>query len=103
MKKSMSRIAKLLQFWLFMALNNLLKLFGIEKSSILMGKLLRNLGRYTSANRVIERNLSHIYPSMKAEEMKSLSEDIWENFGKYVGEFPFLDEEFLKKNTQRIE
>jgi KDO2-lipid IV(A) lauroyltransferase len=102
MKKTLSKIIKLTQFGIFLAINNLLKLFGIDNSSYYVGKLFRKLGKYTKANGVIKRNLKYIYPDIEDAELQNLSKDIWENFGNYVGEFPYLDEEFLRNNTDRI-
>ncbi|MHB8528392.1 MAG: lysophospholipid acyltransferase family protein [Caulobacteraceae bacterium] len=63
----------------------------VDAASALGGALFRAVGPLTGAHRTAERNLQLAFPAMEAAERSRLLSAQWENFGRYVAEFPILD------------
>jgi len=51
----------------------------------------RTLGPLTSSHRTAERNLKLAFPAMGAAERRPILRAQWENFGRYIFEFPIAD------------
>jgi KDO2-lipid IV(A) lauroyltransferase len=63
----------------------------IDVISALGGALFRALGPLTSAHRTATRNLRLAFPDMTQAERERILAAQWENFGRYIIEFPILD------------
>jgi KDO2-lipid IV(A) lauroyltransferase len=63
----------------------------IDAWSAFGGALFRALGPLTGAHRTARRGLRLAYPDMAETEVARILGDQWENFGRYVAEFPVLD------------
>lgn len=86
----------------FLAFVSLLRIIGIEYSSFLIGKLLRFVGPFTKNGKIVRVNLKYIYPEKNEKSLKEIELDAWENFGRYAGEFPFIDQNFMSANKSRV-
>ena len=54
------------------------------------GRLFRWLGPLTSAHRTAQRSLQLAFPAMGRGEATAILDAQWENFGRYIAEFPVL-------------
>jgi len=63
----------------------------IEAWSAFFGGLFRVLGPLTSAHRTARRNLRLAYPDMAEAQVAAIVASQWQNFGRYIAEFPVLD------------
>jgi KDO2-lipid IV(A) lauroyltransferase len=63
----------------------------IEPWSAFGGALFRALGPLTSAHRTARRNLDLAFPDLPEPRVRAILGDQWENFGRYIAEFPVLD------------
>ena len=63
----------------------------IEPWSAFGGALFKALGPLTSAHRTARRSLRLAFPDLADAEMVRLLAAQWENFGRYIAEFPVLD------------
>jgi KDO2-lipid IV(A) lauroyltransferase len=77
-----------LGFDLFTALARALP---IEPWSAFGGALFRALGPLTGAHRTARRNLGLAFPDLPESRVRVILGDQWENFGRYIAEFPVLD------------
>ncbi len=68
------------------------KLIGVDRSSALCGRLLRWLGPVSGAQKTAERNLRACMPELSEDRIKTITQEMWENFGRTVGEFAFIPE-----------
>lgn len=100
MKKYLKTISEFITYIIFLAFIFLMKLIGIDASSKFCGFLLKKIGKLTRTGNIVRNNLK--YTGYSSEQIKFLEEKIWENFGRYIGEFPFISQKFLEK-SQRIE
>jgi len=63
----------------------------IDAWSAFGGALFRALGPLTSAHRTARQSLRLAYPDMPGPEVAAILAAQWENFGRYVAEFPISD------------
>ena len=95
MAKSRSPLAQDL-IWRLEALgfdlfNLIARTVPIEPWSAFGGALFKTLGPLTSAHRTARRSLLLAFPEMDEAGIASLLAAQWENFGRYIAEFPVLD------------
>jgi KDO2-lipid IV(A) lauroyltransferase len=63
----------------------------IEAWSAAFGALFRGLGPLTSAHRTARRGLRLAFPDMPEPEVQAILAAQWDNFGRYLAEFPITD------------
>jgi KDO2-lipid IV(A) lauroyltransferase len=69
----------------------LIRRLPAEQASSLGGWLGRRLGPLTGAHRTALQNLRLAFPEMAETERERIAADQWENFGRYIFEFPIAD------------
>jgi len=69
----------------------LARLAPIDAWSAAFGALFKTLGPVTSAHRTARRNLRLALPDLPETEVRAILAAQWENFGRYIGEFPITD------------
>ncbi|MEN8236102.1 MAG: lauroyl acyltransferase [Pseudomonadota bacterium] len=62
----------------------------MSQASALGGWLVRKVGPFSSAQRTAEKNLKWVFPNKSTQEVKSIIEKVWDNFGRVMGEYPNL-------------
>jgi len=90
--------SRTVQVWLwrlealgFDAFTALARLAPLEAWSSLFGGLGRLIGPLTGAHRTARRNLRLAMPELSEAEVRVILSAQWENFGRYLGEFPVTD------------
>jgi KDO2-lipid IV(A) lauroyltransferase len=69
----------------------IIRALPVDGASALGGAMFRALGPLTSAHRTAIRNLRLAFPDMAQAERERILTAQWENFGRYIIEFPVLD------------
>ena len=72
-------------------ITGLIRALPVEAASALGGMALRLIGPMSSAHRTARTNLRLAFPGLSRTEQDRLLGAQWENFGRYVFEFPVLD------------
>ncbi len=72
-------------------LTTLIRAMPVDSASALGGWLFRALGPRTRAHRTATRSLRIAFPDMADAERARILVAQWENFGRYIAEFPVLD------------
>ena len=85
----------------FDLLTVLLRALPVDAASAMGGALFRALGPLTSAHKTASRGLRLAFPDMTTVEHAGLLAAQWDNFGRYIAEFPVLDR--LTPTSGRIE
>lgn len=98
MKKYLKNTFELIEFIAFFLILMILKTIGIKASRKICETIFSKIGPFIKSGWIVRNNLNYIFPNKTKSEIKILEEKIWGNFGCYAGEFPFLEEEYLKKN-----
>ena len=76
---------------------------GIKNASNFCGCLCSLIGPLIKTNKTVRNNLKHVYQDISEEKINTLQKEIWKNFGRYIGEFAFIDEKFIENNMSSIE
>lgn len=72
----------------------LLRLLGPDRASALGGALTRKIGALLPVNRVGLQNLRAAYPEKSEAEIRAILAGAWDNLGRTVAEYPFLQQLF---------
>jgi Kdo2-lipid IVA lauroyltransferase/acyltransferase len=103
LKKPANYIIDLLSLFVFLAFSSILKLIGIDRSSLYIGRVLKMIGPLSKTGKIVRNNINLVYKDTLTDLQKTNIElGAWENLGKYIGEFPFVEENFLKRNQSRV-
>lgn len=80
-----------------------LRLLGPDRAGNLGAGLLRGVAPLIPANRTAIANIAAAFPEMSAEEREQIRRESWENLGRTVCEYPFLQElmDFDYENPDR--
>ena len=63
----------------------------LEGWSALFGAIARRVGPLTRAHRTARRGLELAFPDLPETEVQAILAAQWDNFGRYLGEFPIVD------------
>lgn len=103
LKKKMKKksLMYFFEYIIFILLTNFLKLFSIDNAATLCSFVARTIGPYLEASNVARKNLKRVYKN--EIDIDKTIEGLWDNYGRYIGEFPFInsmDSEELSKRVQ---
>jgi Kdo2-lipid IVA lauroyltransferase/acyltransferase len=95
------RLRHALEWAVLQALFALFRLIGLHGSSAMMGRLARWLGpKVRRKSTIARRNLQAAFPEWSEERLDATIAGMWENIGRYLGEFPHIarlsKDEFLE-------
>ncbi|MCE3255056.1 MAG: lipid biosynthesis lauroyl acyltransferase [Rickettsiaceae bacterium] len=63
---------------------------GLKKSSNLASSLARFIGKKISVNSLARKNIAQSLPNLSNAEIDGVIDDMWDNLGRIVGEFPHI-------------
>ena len=101
MKKYYKKIKHLLEYIIFIVTLKLLKIFGIDRSANFCSALARYIGPLLAVTKVAEKNLSTVFGSHINQ--KYIINKLWDNFGRFIGEFPYLNDISEEEISKRVE
>jgi KDO2-lipid IV(A) lauroyltransferase len=78
-----------------------IRLLPADLASALGGALFRAVGPITKAHKTAERSLRLAFPAMDEAERRRILRAQWDNFGRYIFEFPLVDR--LTPSRGRVE
>ena len=86
----LKNIRYLLQGTMFAIAYRCFGMLPIDKASALGGFLGRSFGPLSSRTRIARDNLIHAFPDLDRGEIDSIVNDMWDNLGRTLGEFPHV-------------
>lgn len=89
MKNYLKKARYFLEYVFFISMINVLKIFSIDRSANICSFIAKKIGPYLSVSDVARNNLKKIYGD-KIDIEKTI-DDLWDNYGRYIGEFPFIN------------
>ncbi|MGZ6046866.1 MAG: lysophospholipid acyltransferase family protein [Phenylobacterium sp.] len=92
-----------MEAWAYDFAHFLAHLFPIDAVSDFGGWVGRTFGPLTSAHRVAETNLRIVFPDADQSEIKRLLGAQWEEFGRWLAEFPILDRIVAEPDRVEVE
>lgn len=97
----MKKLKHIFEYIIFLLFTHTLRLFSLDNSASVCACLLRNIGPYLKVSKIARKNLIKIYGTNI--DVDKTIDDLWDNFGRYIGEFPFINvlsnQEFDKRVT----
>lgn len=90
MKNFLSHIKHYIEYFAFRLLCFFLNFCSIEQSSNYSSKIARIIGPYLSITKVARKNLNLAYSNISRATEDKIIDDLWDNFGRFIGEFPHI-------------
>ena len=90
MKNYCKKIRYIIEYALLELFTIIMKIIGFNNSVALCGLIARKLGPCLKVSKIAKKNLKKVF----GEDFNTakIIPQIWDNFGKYIGEFPFINE-----------
>lgn len=101
MKKFFKNIRYLLEYLLVLVVIKIIGTLGINKSVTICRYLARIIGPLLPVNKIAENNLKNIFG--KDFAYKTIIDQIWDNFGSFIGEMPYVNKMSDEELSERVE
>ncbi len=95
----MKTIKYFFQFLIIFFLFLIFKIFGLKISSNLSSFLFKIFGPFFRPKKRIEKNILKAFPEIKSNELKTIINNMWSNYGRILSEYVFL-KDFRKSKFQ---
>ena len=92
----MKLIKYFLEFLIVIFFFTISKILGLKKSSYLFSKIFKKIGPHIRSSKKIEKNILIAFPKLNQEEIQSIMDQMWSNYGGVFAEYMHLN--FLRKN-----
>ena len=86
----MKKIKYFLEFLIISSLFIIYKFFGLKISSYISGKLFEIFGPIFRSNDLIKSNIRRAFPKIPLSKVKTITENMWNNYGRTLSEYMFL-------------
>ena len=96
----MKLIKYFIQFLIISILFFLFKVLGLKLSSRFSKNLFILLGPFFRSKKIINENILKAFPNLKKNEINKISKTMWENYGRILSEYIFLNEFRLKDKIE---
>ena len=96
----MKSIKYFIQFLIISILFFLFKVLGLKLSSRFSKNLFSLLGPFFRSKKIINENILKAFPNLKKNEINKISKTMWENYGRILSEYIFLNEFRLKDKVE---
>lgn len=103
MKKFLKSCRYRIEYIFFTLLTNALRSLPIDKSSDLCAKIAIIIGKLLPITRTARRNLYLAFPNLNRRQESQILHDLWNNFGRFIGEFPHIHNLNEKEVQNHIE
>lgn len=86
----MQKLKHIFEYILFIIITNFLRIFSVDRSSTICSFVARKIGPLLSVTKIARNNLDQNLG--KEIDTDSVIDGLWDNYGRYIGEFPFINE-----------
>ena len=86
----MKKLKYFFQFFFIIFFFLVFKLLGAKFSSYLSGKLFELIGPFFRSKYIIRNNILRVFPNIENKELKSISKNMWNNYGRVFAEYMFM-------------
>jgi len=90
-----------LEYIIFFIITRLLSLLPMDKSANLCSFVARKIGPFIGVSKIARKNLKNVYGNKI--DLNQTIDDLWDNFGRYIGEFPFINKLSEKELVERVD
>ncbi|MEA0971338.1 lipid A biosynthesis lauroyl acyltransferase [Candidatus Megaera venefica] len=85
----MKKLKHILEYLLFILLTRTLRLLSVDTSASLCSFIAKKIGPYLRVTKTARKNLKRVYGN--ETDIEKVINDLWDNYGRYIGEFPFIN------------
>lgn len=103
MKKFLKSCKHKTEYIFFKLLTQILYLLSIDTASNYCAKIATTLGFWLPITRTARRNLYLAFPKLNRREENTILHELWDNFGRFIGEFPHIHNLTKEEVINRIE
>ena len=96
MSKKLKYISEYIGFLIYY---HIFRLLPFDTASNIGAFLGVKLGKYFKANNTARKNLAMVFPQKSDQEREQILNDMWDNLGRNIGEFPHIDKMAKDKLT----
>ncbi|MCC8417510.1 MAG: lipid A biosynthesis lauroyl acyltransferase [Rickettsia endosymbiont of Bryobia graminum] len=100
MKKSFKNIRYLLEYFFILIVIKIIRIFGLVKSVSICRYLAKKIGPLLPVHKIAKNNIQNILG--KTTNSQETLNQIWDNFGSFIGEFPYVSNMAEKELSKRI-
>jgi KDO2-lipid IV(A) lauroyltransferase len=100
MKKFLKKIRHLLEYYIFLVMIKVIGLFGIDRAATLCANIARRVGPLLRVNLIAKRNLQNVFG--QDNDYTNIISKLWENFGRFIGEFPYINDMSEEEVAERV-
>jgi len=86
----MKKIKYFFEFLIISSLFIIYKFLGLKISSYFSGKLFETFGPIFRSKNLIKTNIQRAIPKINSSKIKSITKDMWNNYGRTLSEYMFL-------------
>ena len=86
----MKSIKYFIQFLIISILFLIFKILGLKLASYFSGKIVSFVGPYFRPKELINSNILKALPNLKHSEIKKISNQMWNNYGRILAEYVFI-------------
>ena len=91
------------QFFLALISFGIFKILGPNLSSNLSGKVFEIIGPYFRSKKIIHSNIKKALPNINDENLKIITQSMWNNYGRIFAEYIFIKDFRSGKLSSNIE
>lgn len=96
----MKRLKNIFEYLLFLLITRTMRLLTVDKAAGLCGFIGRKIGPKLKVSGIAENNLKKIYGDNI--DIGRVIEKMWDNLGRYIGEFSFIDHISTEELNKRV-
>jgi len=96
----MKKLKHILEYLLFILLTRTLRLLSVDNSASLCSFIAKKIGPYLRVTKTARKNLKRVYGN--EIDIEKVINDLWDNYGRYIGEFPFINVLDSSKLDKRV-
>ncbi len=85
----MKKLKHIVEYILFILITRALRILSVDNSASLCSFIARKIGPYLRVTQTARKNLKKVYGD--DIDIESTINDLWDNYGRYIGEFPFIN------------
>lgn len=101
MRKFFKNIRYLVEYLFVLVIIKIFEIFGINAATSIGRYLARNIGPLLPVNKIAQENIQNIFGT--SVNSKILLTQIWDNFGSFIGEFPYINKMSEEEVSKRVE
>ncbi|WP_341789988.1 lipid A biosynthesis lauroyl acyltransferase [Rickettsia endosymbiont of Polydrusus tereticollis] len=101
MQKFLKNIRYLFEYFVVITAMKILSLFGIDRAGNICSFIARKIGILLAVNKIARKNIHAVFGD--SLDIENIIDQTWDNFGRFIGEFPYISTMSEQELLQRIE